>query len=275
MRTLYGEPDIIEIRRIFDCSEKAKNWEYKVLRRMKVIEKSEWLNENIGTPPIMRGKNHPRYGVTTLSQKQKDSLSKQTVINGITYSSRIEAAKKLGVNRNTITKWVKNGGIPLNPNERFKKAIERNKIKTTINDIEFSSRVEAAKYYNVTATTIINWIKNGGYSYDSEETKRKRNLQRRYTKQTIINGIKYSSRKEASEKLNVSLDTIQRWIKNGGPFDLQKVQKIINDKISKPVIINGINYSSLTLAAKKLSVSKGTISYWLKTGKASYGEKHD
>jgi hypothetical protein len=39
-----GYPDIIQIRKTFDCVIKAQIWEHKVLKRMKVIESDEWLN---------------------------------------------------------------------------------------------------------------------------------------------------------------------------------------------------------------------------------------
>ena len=35
----HGDPDIIEIRRVFDDANKARFWETCVLKRMKVIEK--------------------------------------------------------------------------------------------------------------------------------------------------------------------------------------------------------------------------------------------
>jgi hypothetical protein len=40
----FGEPDIIEVRRIHDSKEKALAWECKVLRRMRVVENANYLN---------------------------------------------------------------------------------------------------------------------------------------------------------------------------------------------------------------------------------------
>mgnify|MGYP003350767656 CR=1 FL=1 len=42
-RKMYGEPDVIQIRKTFDDKEKARIWEHKVLRRMKVIRDEKWL----------------------------------------------------------------------------------------------------------------------------------------------------------------------------------------------------------------------------------------
>jgi hypothetical protein len=43
-RQNYGEPDIIQVRKTFDNSIKAKIWEEKVLRRMSVSKNDKWLN---------------------------------------------------------------------------------------------------------------------------------------------------------------------------------------------------------------------------------------
>lgn len=44
MRELHGEPDIIEIRKIFQNIEAAINWESRVLKRMKVSQRSDFIN---------------------------------------------------------------------------------------------------------------------------------------------------------------------------------------------------------------------------------------
>ena len=58
MRETFGEPDIIQIRKVFDDIDKARTWEMKVLRRMKVLQKEEWLNktDNISIDPFCAGK---------------------------------------------------------------------------------------------------------------------------------------------------------------------------------------------------------------------------
>ncbi len=44
-RKLYGEPDVIQIRKIFDDIDSARNWELKVLQKLNVTENSKWLNQ--------------------------------------------------------------------------------------------------------------------------------------------------------------------------------------------------------------------------------------
>ena len=48
-----GKPDIIQIRKTFEDKNKARLWEEKVLKKMKVLEKDNWLNKsnNISIAP--------------------------------------------------------------------------------------------------------------------------------------------------------------------------------------------------------------------------------
>jgi hypothetical protein len=45
-RIIHGDPDIIEIRNVFDDTQKAKRWEAKVLRKLNVIDDKKWLNKS-------------------------------------------------------------------------------------------------------------------------------------------------------------------------------------------------------------------------------------
>ena len=47
LRKELGEPDVIQIRKVFESADNAISWELKVLRRMKVLLKEEWINANV------------------------------------------------------------------------------------------------------------------------------------------------------------------------------------------------------------------------------------
>ena len=47
-RIKHGEPDIIQIRKVFITIDKARDWEDKVLRRMNVVKNSKFLNRRNG-----------------------------------------------------------------------------------------------------------------------------------------------------------------------------------------------------------------------------------
>lgn len=62
-RKKHGEPDVIQVRRTFDDKEKVRLWEHKVLRRIKAVEKKNWLNQTDAISiPAMPGKLNPNYG---------------------------------------------------------------------------------------------------------------------------------------------------------------------------------------------------------------------
>lgn len=56
-RMLYGEPDVVQVRKTFATVNEAKEWETKVLKKMKAVESDNWLNKTIsdGYPIPPRG----------------------------------------------------------------------------------------------------------------------------------------------------------------------------------------------------------------------------
>ena len=55
IRQLIGEPDIVQVRRVFESKDQAIQWEHKVLRRLQVVSRSDFLNKHDGmAPPINR-----------------------------------------------------------------------------------------------------------------------------------------------------------------------------------------------------------------------------
>lgn len=54
---LHGMPDIVEVRRTFDSVDECRQWEMKVLQRMKVVSSDTWLNRSAGPglPPPPKG----------------------------------------------------------------------------------------------------------------------------------------------------------------------------------------------------------------------------
>lgn len=66
------------------------------------------------------------------------------------------------------------------------------------------------------------------------------------SKPCTFDGVQYKSRKEASEKIGVSLKTIDNWLKGG-------------KRKGNPVTIEGVTYPSIKVAARVLGVSQQTI----------------
>lgn len=85
-RANHGDPDIVEVRKVFECAEDAIAWEYKVLRRLNVRRDKKWINKNDGKAPIGQpwsegrkrykslqtsGKCNPNFGKITSEEIRK------------------------------------------------------------------------------------------------------------------------------------------------------------------------------------------------------------
>jgi hypothetical protein len=46
-RDKFGEPDVIQIRKTFNCVDECRKHELKVLKRLNVLSNDKWLNKNI------------------------------------------------------------------------------------------------------------------------------------------------------------------------------------------------------------------------------------
>ena len=167
MRTLYGEPDIIQIRRTFDCVDKAREWEYKVLRRMKVVKKFDWLNKSNGLiPPVMKGENHPRYG-KSLSIFSKRKISKANKNNQYRLGQKhsIQSKKLIGEKsklkyfsdeyRNKLSKSKKGKKNP------FYGKPSPNRKPVKFMNVIYNSITAAAIANNIHKSTMRYWLKIG------------------------------------------------------------------------------------------------------------------
>ena len=87
MRMEFGEPDIIEVRKVFSDAQSSVLWEDKVLRRLNVLNNEKWLNCKITGKMGKRGL--PRSEET----KQKISLSNKGKIKSLEHCRNISESK--------------------------------------------------------------------------------------------------------------------------------------------------------------------------------------
>jgi len=73
-REQNGEPDVIRVRKTFDDSQKARDWESKVIDRIGMVENNNWLNLTNGTNKFYH--EGPR-GSFTKEHKMKLSEAKK------------------------------------------------------------------------------------------------------------------------------------------------------------------------------------------------------
>lgn len=71
---IHGEPDIVSVRRVFDDTMKAREWEKKVLKRAKVVSREDFLNQSDKfSPPSRLGAKH----TDESREKMKGPLSEE------------------------------------------------------------------------------------------------------------------------------------------------------------------------------------------------------
>lgn len=139
----HGDPDVIKVRKLFTTREKAQLWECTVLRRLKVREKTNWLNVNPGgfgfAVPV--GEIHPCFGKKRSEEsktKQRETRKQRHAQGLYSYYShtpeQIEKVRQLGKNNarpkeqrtytctkcNTVVEKVEYTHHPINQNYRCK-----------------------------------------------------------------------------------------------------------------------------------------------------------
>ena len=142
----HGNPDLIEVRKTFENIDRAREWEHRVLRRLKVIEKDFWINksDNKSICPIAAGSvewtdsmrkkasvrmvgNQIRKGSkdseTTIIRKREAKLGKKrpehskkmfnrsprarsVIINGVKYHTIAEASRHTSLSYHVINKMI-------------------------------------------------------------------------------------------------------------------------------------------------------------------------
>jgi len=103
-REQYGEPDIVEVRKTFECPEKARLWEYKVLHRLKAVKSDRWLNLTNGGSEF-RFVKYLEEDYSPWNKGKKEVYSKETL-------------QKMSRAKLNTTPW--NKGIPLTEETRQK-----------------------------------------------------------------------------------------------------------------------------------------------------------
>jgi hypothetical protein len=74
----YGKDSFdVEIRKIFDTPEAATIWETKVLRRLKVLQKDDWLNKNIAGNIVMTEEIKLKISKTLKENPNRSQLGKK------------------------------------------------------------------------------------------------------------------------------------------------------------------------------------------------------
>jgi hypothetical protein len=92
MRFEYGDPDIIQIRKTFSTKEQARQWETRVLTRMKVVVREDFLNKNDAPAPPINDR------VMTAETKEKIGSANRGKPKSESHKQKIREARARQVN---------------------------------------------------------------------------------------------------------------------------------------------------------------------------------
>ena len=140
-RKEHGEPDVILIRKIFDCQEKARLWEHKVLKRCNVIHDDKWLNKsnNRSVSPeyaLIGAKNRkpykpddPRYEICRRNGRNAVKYLLQNSTKEARQKAKIKEWKTKKENWNSYVDIFREGGL-----KAYATSCSRNKQKNFSNN---------------------------------------------------------------------------------------------------------------------------------------------
>lgn len=108
----YGEPDVIEVRKTFNTAEQAQVWEEKVLRKMRVVSRDDFLNKTdtnrIKSEAITNGLKKYWANLTPAERSERSSKAVAAMIS----------APKKHIDPLRRSEWVKRYWYSMSPSER-------------------------------------------------------------------------------------------------------------------------------------------------------------
>lgn len=148
-RLAYGEPDIIEIRRVFATSLDARSWEHRVLKRLKVVFNELWLNKTDNKSISSESASFGRKGKTYEEIYGVEVAMRLKNLRSIHSSGRTrtpEQKEKQSKSMKGKISW--NKGIPRTEEEKMKMRGPRNKRSTEAIEAARKTQIGKKWYFN-------------------------------------------------------------------------------------------------------------------------------
>ena len=94
-REEHGEPDRIEVRKVFDSADRALEWEMKFLNKIKAIDNQNFLNQSCGNGVWKRRKGH-NHSIKTRNKISRSLKGRKLSNETKRKLSEVRLGKKLG-----------------------------------------------------------------------------------------------------------------------------------------------------------------------------------
>lgn len=192
----------------------------------------------------------------TLLKKAHHS-AKPIDINGIHYATRHEAANALGLSESGLSKQLKRNG--LNKIDRPANTLTNNIYPVMIDNQQFYSNAELAKYLNVSNGTIGRKLR---MLIDRNLPITKENLLtiEKYRMTEVIHGKVYHHWKDISNDYQIGLPMLHKRQSQGFRGN-NLVKPVKHRRKNQPVTISGVQYENLRHAADRLHIPYQNLYY--------------
>lgn len=121
-RARFGEPDVVQVRRLFNDQDKARQWEAKVCRRLNVKGSPKWLNRHNGDGKFMC-KGHTeetRIKLSIANKGRKVSDEAKERIGALNRGKNLSAETRQKLSKSRKGKPSPTKGIPMSEEQRAK-----------------------------------------------------------------------------------------------------------------------------------------------------------
>lgn len=153
---VYGDPDIIQVRKVFTTILSAKLWESKVLKRIGAVKREDFLNKTDNVSYFSG--NRPGVGNSFYNKKHSDQ-TKLKIISTKKNSPKVCCSKcNKYIDVGNFNRWHgENCGVGISSG-----TTKRIKCQDKIFDI----LGDAAKYFGVSNATITYRVKSKNFDYE-------------------------------------------------------------------------------------------------------------
>jgi len=142
----HGMPTVVQARKVFQTVAECRQWETRVLQRMRVVESENWFNKHDkAAPPHMAGENHPGFNTKHIddrrlrnSESNKKAWAAKTAEEKLAHATatgdRVRGTKQSAEHiKNRTLKGERNGMWGKHMSEEAN-AIKRAKMKAIVSD---------------------------------------------------------------------------------------------------------------------------------------------
>ena len=161
MRTEFGEPDVVEVRRVFDDGAAAREWEEKVIDRMNCVDSDKWLNRhNKGVEfsqtgirsvehreKLRKANTGKVYGPPSAEHRAKLKVAAAAKWNDAAMAAKITAARNAVVSTPEFKKKISDANTRI-LNDPLKSAQRSNRLKAAltgkVRSAEFKEKISKA-----------------------------------------------------------------------------------------------------------------------------------